>query len=320
MNVNLDYVIINKKYLLICEAYRMNTMQLACFLAVAETLNFARAAEQLHVTQPAVTQQIHSLETELQAKLFRRTTRMVELTQAGLVFLSDAKAILEISERAKKQAGCADTDIREPFIIGCHAHNDIIQLAQPLKLLKARFPHLYPVFQIVPFQHLYQRLLEEAVDVVVAFREGGLRKSIRYSELTSIHAAAIVEAEHPLAQAGSIHLRDLRQDAVICLNPQKCPEDYKKLLQPVLADRSPQDVYFCDSAEAAAVLAQAGYGIAVVPDFPANRSARLNYVSVSDAKPMSYGVYYKSLANHPQRRTFVELAKKWFAAQDAVDL
>lgn len=43
----------------------MNTFQLSCFLAVAEHLNFARAAEELHVTQPAVTQQIHSLEKEL---------------------------------------------------------------------------------------------------------------------------------------------------------------------------------------------------------------------------------------------------------------
>lgn len=82
----------------------MNTMQLACFLAVAETLSFARAAEQLHVTQPAVTQQIHSLESELNTQLFRRTTRTVELTHAGLIFLGDAKLMLEISERARLRA------------------------------------------------------------------------------------------------------------------------------------------------------------------------------------------------------------------------
>ena len=58
------------------------------FLAVCQTMNFTRAAEQLHVTQPAVTQQIHSLESELNTQLFRRTTRTVELTQAGLIFLA----------------------------------------------------------------------------------------------------------------------------------------------------------------------------------------------------------------------------------------
>ena len=50
----------------------MNTFQISCFLAVAEHLNFARAAEQLHVTQPAVTQQIHSLEKKLGVSLFAR--------------------------------------------------------------------------------------------------------------------------------------------------------------------------------------------------------------------------------------------------------
>ena len=57
----------------------MNVFQMECFLAVAENLNFARAAEQLHVTQPAVTQQIHALERELNVKLFTRTTRTVHL-------------------------------------------------------------------------------------------------------------------------------------------------------------------------------------------------------------------------------------------------
>ncbi|MFQ7550520.1 MAG: LysR family transcriptional regulator [Blautia marasmi] len=64
----------------------MNTVQLECYMAVAENLNFARAAEQLHITQPAVTHQINSLEAELDVKLFRRTTRTVELTAPGWVF------------------------------------------------------------------------------------------------------------------------------------------------------------------------------------------------------------------------------------------
>ncbi|MFR8087616.1 MAG: LysR family transcriptional regulator [Lachnospirales bacterium] len=79
----------------------MNTFQIDCFIQVAETLNFARAAERLNVTQPAVTHQIRSLEEELGVKLFRRTTRIVELTQEGILFLEDARNIAAISLRAK---------------------------------------------------------------------------------------------------------------------------------------------------------------------------------------------------------------------------
>ena len=81
----------------------MNVFQMECFLAVAENLNFARAAEQLHVTQPAVTQQIHALERELNVKLFTRTTRTVKLTEQGRTFINDAQQMVAISERAKKR-------------------------------------------------------------------------------------------------------------------------------------------------------------------------------------------------------------------------
>lgn len=293
----------------------MNTMQLACFLAVAETLNFARAAERLHVTQPAVTQQIRSLETELNVKLFHRTTRTVVLTQAGLVFLGDAKAMLEISERAKRQAKHAMTDTREPFVIGCHVHSEVFHLTGPLQEMRERFPRFYPLFQIVPFQHLYQRLIEETVDVVVSFREGGLKEAIHYRELMQIRATGIMQASHPLTRAGELHVCDLQQAPIIILNPQKCPEEYRSLMHHILEDRSPAEVYFCDSIEASVTLAQAGYGVAIVPDLLYNQDMGLAHLPIVDAAPLSYGVYYQTLSGHPLRKAFVELAKKHFSQQ-----
>lgn len=293
----------------------MNTMQLACFLAVAETLNFARAAEELHVTQPAVTQQIHSLEAELNVRLFRRTTRTVELTQAGLMFLGDAKVMYEISERAKRQAEHAGEDLRRAFVVGCHAHSDILRLTGPLRRMRERFPDIYPVFQVVPFQHLYQRLLEETVDVVAAFREGGLKKAIRYRELARLPAVGVAGPEHPLAGAGQLQLSDLSRGPVVGLNPQKCPEDYRKLMHRVIDLVQPSDIYFCDSAETAVVLAGAGYGLAVVPDFSGAGQGDLVRLPIVDAEPMSYGVYYKTLAEQPRRRAFVELAAEAFGGR-----
>ena len=58
----------------------MNTIQLECFLSVAEHLNFSRASEELKITQPAVSHQIRSLEEELDVRLFRRTSKSVSLT------------------------------------------------------------------------------------------------------------------------------------------------------------------------------------------------------------------------------------------------
>ena len=97
----------------------MNTIQLECFLAVSENLNFARAAEQLHITQPAVTHQIHSLETELNTRLFVRTTRSVELTPAGFAFISDASDILGRTRAAKARFSGGNPGQISEFFIGC---------------------------------------------------------------------------------------------------------------------------------------------------------------------------------------------------------
>ena len=71
----------------------MNTFQLECFLAVSNTLSFVRAAEQLNISQPAITHQIKTLEDELNTVLFKRSTRFVEITQEGISFIGDAKKL-----------------------------------------------------------------------------------------------------------------------------------------------------------------------------------------------------------------------------------
>lgn len=81
----------------------MNTVQLECFVSVAEHLNFSRASESLHVSQPADSHQIQTLENELGVKLFKRTSKSVELTEEGMLFLADARYILKTTFEAKER-------------------------------------------------------------------------------------------------------------------------------------------------------------------------------------------------------------------------
>ena len=84
--------------------------QIEYFVAVAEAGHVGRAAQRLHVAQPAVSRQIRKLEEELRAPLFQRTPRGMRLSEAGSVFLRHAREILEGIEAAK--GAVQDTSLR----------------------------------------------------------------------------------------------------------------------------------------------------------------------------------------------------------------
>ena len=127
----------------------MNTVQLECFMAVAEHLNFSKASRALKITQPAVSHQIQTLEEELETKLFVRTSKNVALTQEGILFLADAQLILKTALSAKERLSRHEHLI--PFELGCHNYMELNLLPPVLKELSREFPLLRPSIQLVPF-------------------------------------------------------------------------------------------------------------------------------------------------------------------------
>ena len=126
----------------------MNTVQLECFVAVAEYLNFSKASRELKITQPAVSHQIQTLEEELGAKLFNRTSKSVTLTPEGSLFLPDAQLILKTALTAKGRLGSRDHFIS--LELGCHNYMELNLFPPILKKLSEEFPLLRPNIHLVP--------------------------------------------------------------------------------------------------------------------------------------------------------------------------
>src|SRR6185437_2658929 len=202
----------------------MEFHQLRYFCAVARTGNFTRAAEEQHVAQPSLSQQIRKLEDELGAKLFDRFPRFTRLTQFGKTFLPKAGEIL-------RQVGEARTEIQEmsQAEIGTVVVGAIPTIA-PYYLgpLLARFAHRHPAVSISVAEEITPILLEYLhngrVDLVI------LALPVRGPELVDeelfrepLYAA--LPSGHRLASRKSIALSEMRKDPFLLLKEGHCFRD-----------------------------------------------------------------------------------------------
>lgn len=176
----------------------MNTTQLECFVAVAEHLNFSRASEELKMTQPAVSHQIRSLETELETVLFKRTSKSVTLTEEGILFLADAQLILKTSLLAKERLGRHEHFVS--FEVGCHNHMELNLLPPIFAELTEEFPLLHPSIQLVPFPSLLGLIENRQIHAAFGVKEGQNKSSLYFRELCSAPVACVCSPEHPLAR------------------------------------------------------------------------------------------------------------------------
>src|SRR5437016_5212909 len=120
----------------------MELRHLRYFVTVAEELHFGRAATRLAIVQPSLSQQIRQLEDELGFSLLRRTKRSVELTDAGKVFLSEARTVLAQVQHAKHAAQRAYRGEIGRLVIGYISSSAFDLLPRMLSIYRERFPHV----------------------------------------------------------------------------------------------------------------------------------------------------------------------------------
>lgn len=293
----------------------MNTIQLECFLAVAENLNFARASEYLHITQPAVTHQINSLETELGRPLFKRTTRSVSLTIDGMRFLPDAKKIMEDIHVARARLRHKEVSEATPFSVGCNNNSELLFLPALLARMKEACPTLHPSVNILPLRAAANLLTNESLDVLLGFQAGyGGRADLQFKKLASAPVVCAVSLEHPLAKSGVSlpGIKDIKKESLVVLEPPKTLPEIMELQNRLIPDHLPSEIYPCNSSEMALTLTKAGIGIMLLPFLEPMRDPGLYYLPLKEAPSVSYGIYYKTKKDRPLIKEFLAAAEECF--------
>lgn len=286
----------------------MNTQQLESFIQVAENLNFARAAEQLNITQSAVSRQIHSLEEELNAKLFSRTTRTVSLTPEGLIFLEHAKHILgQLKIASAKIQHHTNTHI-QMLTIGCESEADLDFLCGILRGCRERIPFLHPILKTSPQRSLLNQFYQEEIAVLFGFQdELPVKKEAIFQELQKVPLCCVMPAGHPYAQKPELDEQALFSEPLILYNSYTVPAKAVEIQNRVAQHISPQNIYVSENTRVILTLVRAGYGCSILPKTALNDSS-IACVPLKNTPPLSYGMLYHKNSRNPLLKAFVQTA------------
>ncbi|MGC3577123.1 LysR substrate-binding domain-containing protein [Pseudomonas aeruginosa] len=180
----------------------MELRHLRYFIAVAEELHFGRAAERLGISLPPLSQQIQALEEEIGARLFERTNRRVELTDAGRLFLDESRQVLAQVDKAVLLARRAHLGELGELKIGFTSSAPFTStIPSSIHAFRKAYPDVHLDLQEMSSRQVLKALLEESLQVGV-IRPLALPDAVHWVELFREPLVAVLRADHPLA-AGS---------------------------------------------------------------------------------------------------------------------
>jgi len=263
----------------------MEMHQLRYVVAVARAGNFSRAAEQCHVSQPSLSQQIQKLEQELGERLFDRMKREIRLTAHGEAFLPRALKILDEVDVAKREASDSQKLLRGRLIIG------VLPTIAPYLLPKVLivFAKKFPGVEIVVHEDTTAQLLKlaQACEIDLALASRPIQdQRMEVKDLFTEELRLALPPGHALTRKRTVSPGDIKHEPFIVMKEGHCLGDQvlnfcdRRDLKPTITFRSAQ-------LETVQSLVRSGMGISLVPAMAArNEGAGLpRYRSLVGPKP-----------------------------------
>ena len=239
----------------------MELRHLRCFLAVAEELHFARAAERLHIEQSPLSRAIKELEEELGVVLFARTTRSTRLTRAGKLFLEHVRRVFAVLEQARDSVKAAANGFNGQLRVALSDGITPSRLPTLLALCRQEEPEVELRFFEVPLSQQIKGLHDDLYDVGFAQSDEVGDGIVAIPAWTDALMVA-VPARHPLLAHKRIPLDELLRYPLVLCDPQAC-EGHAKYVDRVLrrAEMEPLVAERVASCDLMMALVSAGFAL-----------------------------------------------------------
>ncbi len=188
----------------------MDIQNLTAFIAVSEQESFSRAAEQLHLTQPAVSKRISALEDELDSPLFDRVGRRVQLTQAGQALLPSAQRILAELEESKRAIANLSQQISGRLKIATSHHIGLHRLPPVLRAYKSQYPQVDLDIRFMDSEEACSAVLRGDVEIAIATLPDQQWPQLQSDVIWHDPLGIVVSVQHPEAGQHRVSVERLR--------------------------------------------------------------------------------------------------------------
>jgi DNA-binding transcriptional LysR family regulator len=267
-------------------APRIELRQLRYFLAVAEELNFTRAAERMGIAQPPLSQQILSLEHQLRVQLFIRSRRHVELTPEGRALVTNARRILNLTQSSARVVQAIARGEEGPLAIGAIFSSIYGVVPQILAEIVRTHPGILPSLQEMTVLQQLAALTDERIDL------GLIRGSLSAPELDSMTLfeepfVLVCPSEGPLALEGDVSLERIARMPLIRVI-ESANRTFSRQMMSALVERGYElnIVHEVSDTHTLIGLVAAGFGISLVPASLQNiQIPRVRYLPLHEETP-----------------------------------
>ena len=291
----------------------MTIIQLRCFVEVAQELNYAKAASNLFISQPAVSRHIISLENDLGVQLFVRSRHHVALTSAGNLFYSEAKDILERIDLSKHSI--LNNPGEETLNVGCVSSIRIDGLSKIYSKYHAKMPHV--CINNTEITASDYRRVSSGDHLDVAFVPSSLKGHLSYKEASLNYytlyrgtLCCVMRADHRLVSKERITFHDLQGETLILLDHEHCPPSMDAVQIEIRKNAEKIKYYYSGSSLYSIPMIIGGLGLAIMPDFVCPKSDEIILRPFDLPAQLEFGIICRNNDNSALVRTFIDVARK----------
>src|SRR5438309_1177263 len=204
--------------------HSMELRHLRYFVAVAENLNFTRAAAGLHLAQPSLTRQIRDLEEEIGVRLLNRSKSHVALTEEGQSFLVDARRILTLATESIQSVQRLSRGETGQLNIAYLSNFNFELLPETLAAFRQSFPHVaLNLFDMTPAEQ-FRALEARKIDLgFVGLRPPAATSDLQWESISRHKTVVVLPIKHPLARKRQVHLGELKTMFFVGLSEKTHP-------------------------------------------------------------------------------------------------